>query len=151
MTSKPLSANGSESDFEFIETPPAPTPTFEKFEECGVRTTSVSQAPIPFFELPTWLCRFTASILTSFATVSIYQECSPSCGRWRIGRLFQCCPFLSSRLCPTISFLESRWRLEDGHFLRHLYHHSNPRLFLVSLLQTHTPQERESKIPWSSC
>lgn len=40
--SKPQSANGSESEFEFIETPKAPTPTFEKFEDCGVRTTSVS-------------------------------------------------------------------------------------------------------------
>ena len=43
--SKPLSTNGSESEFEFIETPKAPTPTFEKFEECGVRTTSVSSPP----------------------------------------------------------------------------------------------------------
>jgi hypothetical protein len=42
MSSKPQSVNGSESDFEFIETPKAPTPTFEKFEECGVKTTSVS-------------------------------------------------------------------------------------------------------------
>jgi hypothetical protein len=41
MSSKPQSVNGSESEFEFIETPKAPTPTFEKFEECGVRTTSV--------------------------------------------------------------------------------------------------------------
>jgi sphingolipid C9-methyltransferase len=40
--SVPHSVNGSESEFEFIETPKAPTPTFEKFEECGVRTTSVS-------------------------------------------------------------------------------------------------------------
>ena len=40
--SKPHSANGSESEFEFIETPKAPTPTFEKFEDCGVVTTSVS-------------------------------------------------------------------------------------------------------------
>ncbi len=40
---KPQSANGSESEFEFIETPKAPTPTFEKVnEDCGVRTTSVS-------------------------------------------------------------------------------------------------------------
>ncbi len=40
---KPQSANGSESEFEFIETPKAPTPTFEKVDEdCGVRTTSVS-------------------------------------------------------------------------------------------------------------
>jgi hypothetical protein len=39
--SKPQSANGSESEFEFIETPKAPTPTFEKVEDCGVRTTSV--------------------------------------------------------------------------------------------------------------
>jgi len=42
--SKPHSVNGSESEFEFIETPKAPTPTFEKFEECGVRTTAVSQS-----------------------------------------------------------------------------------------------------------
>ena len=40
---KPQSANGSESEFEFIETPKAPTPTFENVDEkCGVRTTSVS-------------------------------------------------------------------------------------------------------------
>jgi hypothetical protein len=42
MTSNSQSGNGSENEFEFIETPKAPTPTFEKFEECGVRTTSVS-------------------------------------------------------------------------------------------------------------
>lgn len=40
--SKPHSLNGSESEFEFIETPKAPTPSFEKFEDCGVKTTSVS-------------------------------------------------------------------------------------------------------------
>ncbi|KAK3944240.1 S-adenosyl-L-methionine-dependent methyltransferase [Diplogelasinospora grovesii] len=48
--SKPVSVNGSESEFEFIETPKAPTPTFEKFEECGVRTTSypaIKNAPLP--------------------------------------------------------------------------------------------------------
>ncbi len=40
---KPQSANGSEAQFEFIETPKAPAPTFEKVDEdCGVRTTSVS-------------------------------------------------------------------------------------------------------------
>lgn len=42
MAPAALSINGSESEFEFIETPKAPTPTFEKFEDCGVRTTSVS-------------------------------------------------------------------------------------------------------------
>lgn len=42
MASNPQSTNDSESNFEFIETPKAPTPTFEKFEDCGVRTTSVS-------------------------------------------------------------------------------------------------------------
>ncbi|PMD13799.1 S-adenosyl-L-methionine-dependent methyltransferase [Hyaloscypha hepaticicola] len=50
MSSKPQSTNGSESEFEFIETPKAPTPTFEKFEECGVRTTSypaIKNAPLP--------------------------------------------------------------------------------------------------------
>ncbi|KAK1769814.1 putative fatty acid methyltransferase [Phialemonium atrogriseum] len=48
--SKPHSVNGSESEFEFIETPKAPTPTFEKFEECGVPTTSypsIKNAPLP--------------------------------------------------------------------------------------------------------
>jgi hypothetical protein len=39
---KSLNGNGSESEFEFIETPKAPTPSFEKFEDCGVPTTSVS-------------------------------------------------------------------------------------------------------------
>jgi hypothetical protein len=45
--SKSASANGSESSFEFIETPKASTPTFEKFEECGVRTTKVRHFPRP--------------------------------------------------------------------------------------------------------
>jgi hypothetical protein len=35
------SSYSSESDFEFIQTPKAATPTFEKFEECGVQTTNV--------------------------------------------------------------------------------------------------------------
>ncbi|KAI6248623.1 Sphingolipid C9-methyltransferase 2 [Erysiphe necator] len=50
MAPKALSVNGSESEFEFIETPKAPTPTFEKFEDCGVRTTSypaIKNAPLP--------------------------------------------------------------------------------------------------------
>jgi hypothetical protein len=41
MAAKSQSVNGSESEFEFIETPKAATPTFEKFEDCGVKTTSV--------------------------------------------------------------------------------------------------------------
>ncbi|KAH6627602.1 S-adenosyl-L-methionine-dependent methyltransferase [Chaetomium tenue] len=48
--SKPQSTNGSESEFEFVETPRAPTPTFEKVEDCGVRTTSlatIKNAPLP--------------------------------------------------------------------------------------------------------
>lgn len=51
--SKPQSTNGSESEFEFIETPKAPTPSFEKFEECGVRTTSVRLLPSSPSPLPT--------------------------------------------------------------------------------------------------
>jgi len=47
--SLPQSVNGSESEFEFIETPKAPTPTFEKFEDCGVRTTSVCHYPNGFY------------------------------------------------------------------------------------------------------
>lgn len=40
MSSKPQSTSGSESDFEFIETPRPATP-IEKLEDCGVKTTSV--------------------------------------------------------------------------------------------------------------
>jgi hypothetical protein len=47
MAAKSQSINGSESEFEFIETPKAATPTFEKFEDCGVRTTSVSSPHTP--------------------------------------------------------------------------------------------------------
>ena len=42
MSSHSQSVHGSDTDFEFIDTPKAATPTFEKFEECGVKTTSVS-------------------------------------------------------------------------------------------------------------
>ncbi|RYP68339.1 hypothetical protein DL771_006725 [Monosporascus sp. 5C6A] len=48
--SKPHSVNGSESEFEFVETPKAPTPTFEQPENCGVRTTTspaIKNAPLP--------------------------------------------------------------------------------------------------------
>lgn len=44
--SKPHSVNGSESEFEFVETPKAPSPSLEKFEECGVRTTKVGSSHI---------------------------------------------------------------------------------------------------------
>jgi len=44
MSSHSQSVHGSDTDFEFIDTPKAATPTFEKFEECGVKTTSVSCA-----------------------------------------------------------------------------------------------------------
>lgn len=37
--SKPTSLNGSESEFEFIQTPKASPPSIEKADECGVRTT----------------------------------------------------------------------------------------------------------------
>ncbi|PSS22786.1 hypothetical protein M430DRAFT_135057 [Amorphotheca resinae ATCC 22711] len=50
MSAQAQSANGSESEFEFIETPKARTPTFEKFEDCGVKTTSypaIKNAPLP--------------------------------------------------------------------------------------------------------
>jgi hypothetical protein len=45
--SKPTSVTGSESEFEFIETPKATPPTFEKDEDCGVRTTKVRRANAP--------------------------------------------------------------------------------------------------------
>lgn len=43
MASDPISKHGSESDFEFIETPAVKASEFEKFEDCGVKTTSVSE------------------------------------------------------------------------------------------------------------
>ena len=43
MSSNHTSGHGSESDFEFIETPAVKAPEFEKFEDCGVKTTSVSE------------------------------------------------------------------------------------------------------------
>ncbi|KAL7934520.1 cyclopropane-fatty-acyl-phospholipid synthase [Trichoderma chlorosporum] len=48
--SKPTSVTGSESEFEFIETPKPTAPTFEKEEDCGVRTTkypAIKNAPLP--------------------------------------------------------------------------------------------------------
>lgn len=39
--SKATSLNGSESEFEFIETPKAATPVLQEAQECGVRTTKV--------------------------------------------------------------------------------------------------------------
>ncbi|EFX02966.1 cyclopropane-fatty-acyl-phospholipid synthase [Grosmannia clavigera kw1407] len=45
-----MSKHGSESEFEFIETPKAPSPAFEKVEDCGVPTTSypaIKNAPLP--------------------------------------------------------------------------------------------------------
>lgn len=40
--SEPTSANGTKPQFTFIDTPKAPPPT-QKVQDCGVRTTSVSQ------------------------------------------------------------------------------------------------------------
>jgi hypothetical protein len=40
--SKSTSLNGSESEFEFVETPKATPPSFDKEEKCGVRTTKVN-------------------------------------------------------------------------------------------------------------
>ena len=84
MTSNPQSINGSESEFEFIETPKAPTPTFEKFEPCGVRTTAVS-----------WWKKFQSFLISvnsdfeqtqrsiesnvPWQLVPRYQECSSAC------------------------------------------------------------------------
>ncbi|KAG5987430.1 Sphingolipid C9-methyltransferase 2 [Claviceps pusilla] len=48
--SKPTSLTGSESEFEFIETPKANPPVLDKDEDCGVRTTkypAIKNAPVP--------------------------------------------------------------------------------------------------------
>ncbi|CAG8956997.1 hypothetical protein HYFRA_00012476 [Hymenoscyphus fraxineus] len=48
--SKPQGTSSSESEFEFIDTPKVQAPSFEKWEECGVKTTSypaIKNAPLP--------------------------------------------------------------------------------------------------------
>lgn len=48
--SKPTSLTGSESEFEFVETPKASPPSLDKHEDCGVRTTTypaIKNAPLP--------------------------------------------------------------------------------------------------------
>ncbi|ETS76148.1 hypothetical protein PFICI_11535 [Pestalotiopsis fici W106-1] len=78
--SKPASANGSESDFEFVETPRAPTPAFEKSEDCGVRTTSypsIKNAPLPA----------DAASSDSFSTIALITAVAgvPLWLSWKIG------------------------------------------------------------------
>ncbi|KAH8598217.1 S-adenosyl-L-methionine-dependent methyltransferase [Bisporella sp. PMI_857] len=50
MSSKSQSVHGSDASFEFIDTPKVTTPQFEKFEDCGVKTTAypaIKNAPLP--------------------------------------------------------------------------------------------------------
>ncbi|KAK3374890.1 S-adenosyl-L-methionine-dependent methyltransferase [Podospora didyma] len=78
--SKPVSVNGSESEFEFIETPKVTAPTFEKVEDCGVRTTSypsIKNAPLPA----------DASGTESFSNILLFSILGgvPAYLTWKIG------------------------------------------------------------------
>lgn len=56
--SKPTSVTGSESEFEFIETPKPTAPTFEKEEDCGVRTTKVCLSFFSYLFTPAWVASY---------------------------------------------------------------------------------------------
>ncbi|KAI1434345.1 S-adenosyl-L-methionine-dependent methyltransferase [Xylaria sp. CBS 124048] len=100
--SKPHSVNGSESEFEFIETPKAPTPTFEKFEDCGVRTTSypaIKNAPLPADSAGS----------DSFSNILLFSLMAgiPMWLSWKVGGGFKTTLFFGLILCVPI--LGSFW------------------------------------------
>ena len=81
--SKPTSVTGSESEFEFIETPKAEPPSFGKEEDCGVRTTKVRMAQLRHSPAPVkGLCLTGLDgahrLVADFRpVVSCNQECPP--------------------------------------------------------------------------
>lgn len=88
IMSNTQSVNGSEnsSEFEFIETPKAPTPT-QEVESCGVRTTAVSFLSFfliflsPTFYLYLYSRGSSSTQLQSsnyYVLVPIYKKCPPS-------------------------------------------------------------------------
>ncbi|KAK6080391.1 Sphingolipid C9-methyltransferase 1-like protein 1 [Seiridium cupressi] len=100
--SKPVSTNGSESEFEFVETPKAPTPTFEKFEECGVRTTSypsIKNAPLPA----------DAAGSDSFSTIALIAAIAgvPLWASWKVGGGIKTAVFFA--LFTSIPILAAFW------------------------------------------
>ena len=129
--SNPQSATGSESEFEFIETPKAPTPTFEKFEECGVRTTSVGSFPVNSTKRMRDCC-------SQQSTVSIHQECT-STRRWRRFReLLVQGDRLSPPRRPLLPGLENRrWDQDDP--LPRSFHHRPPASRLLDPCINHQP------------
>ncbi|RKF73646.1 Sphingolipid C9-methyltransferase 2 [Golovinomyces cichoracearum] len=108
MASKALSINGSESEFEFIETPKAPIPTFEKFEECGVRTTSypsIKNAPLPA-DGPGSDSFSNAVLFTFLIGVPTYFSCKVG-GGWKTTILFS--------LFTTVPILISFWYIYSSY------------------------------------
>ncbi|KAI6711915.1 hypothetical protein PZA11_000863 [Diplocarpon coronariae] len=108
MASQPTSVNGSESEFEFIETPKAPTPTFEKFEECGVKTTSypaIKNAPLPA----------DASGNTSFSNLLLFGliTFTPTYMSWKVGGGFKTSLFFG--FFTTVPILISFWYLASSY------------------------------------
>ena len=107
-----------ESEFEFIETPKARPSTFEKFEDCGVPTTSVRYSgPRHLQEL-------------SHLLVSRHQEWASS-GRWSWKRyLFECTPsrldWANSRVCG----MEYRWRHQDNRYHSRIHFTFDSRIIL---------------------
>ncbi|KAK7750991.1 Sphingolipid C9-methyltransferase 2 [Diatrype stigma] len=100
--SKPHSVNGSESEFEFVETPKAPTPTFEQPENCGVRTTNspaIKNAPLPA----------DASGNDSFSTILLLSLIGgvPLWLSWKVGGGFKTALFFA--LFTSAPILASFW------------------------------------------
>jgi hypothetical protein len=125
----PKSRSESSEDFEFIETPAAPTPV-PPVEDCGVRTTSVS-----FFTA----CHCPDQALTT--TVPGHQECSPT-SRCLWQRYFQqllalCLP----RHRAMVPCSLGSWRLLDNLALLPLHLHPDLDVLLDDCLEHITSQE----------
>lgn len=67
--SKPTSLTGSESEFEFIETPKATPPVLKEDGECGVRTTEVNPRAL---ELPLPPCNAACLLPLASANQIVY-------------------------------------------------------------------------------
>ncbi|KAM0284970.1 hypothetical protein ACHAQH_001659 [Verticillium albo-atrum] len=88
--------------FEFVQTPPAPQPTFEKEEECGVRTTkfpAIKNAPLPADgpgsdSFSNWF------MIGAMVVVPYY-------GAWKIGYGFKTALFFA--LFTTVPILTGYW------------------------------------------
>src|SRR5699024_1040233 len=127
--SKSTSLNGSDSEFEFVETPKATPPSFDKEEDCGVRTTKVclliglAQSPIVLgYASGSAAASIPSSIRRMLpappAAVSGHQECAPARRRPALRQLRQHGALLPPHRCSPVRDMEARRRLQDLHLLR---------------------------------